>query len=503
MFEQDIINKFVSNVQESVQLMQPEVALLVTFAIALLFDVIFKKTRSIAGYVAIAGFIVTGILLCTAEQVSFGGFAQMVAIDSFGSYFKFVILLASLIVVVMSLFSKELYTESRTLGEYYSLIVGMTLGMFLLSSSSNLIMMYLSIEIMSLSSYVLAGYTKEIKRASEASLKYVIYGAVSSGIMIYGISIIFGLTGSLNLYEINTFLANNDVNLWALLIPTLMIIAGIGYKISAVPFHFWTPDVYEGAPVTITALLSVASKAAGFAMLIRFVKIGFIDGAAGGEYWATLHLDWQHIIALLSVLTMTLGNLVALWQTNVKRLLAYSSIAHAGYMLMGLVVMNDAGVAAVLIYFFMYLFMNLGAFYFVLLIANKTGSENIEDYQGLGYKAPVISVCMVIFLISLTGLPPTAGFIGKLYIFTALLQNPDFIWLAVVGVLNSVISLVFYVKVFRNMYLRKVDEAKETYKFSVASIVLMIALAIPTLLFGIYFSPIVNWAEQSVGMLLK
>jgi len=214
-------------------------------------------------------------------------------------------------------------------------------------------------------------------------------------------------------------------------------------------------------------------------------------------------LDWQHIIALLSVLTMTLGNLVALWQTNVKRLLAYSSIAHAGYMLMGLVVMNDAGVAAILIYFFMYLFMNLGAFYFVLLIANKTGSENIEDYQGLGYKAPLISVCMVIFLISLTGLPPTAGFIGKLYIFTALLQNPDFIWLAVVGVLNSVISLVFYVKVFRNMYLRKVDEAKETYRFSVASIVLMIALAIPTLLFGIYFSPIVNWAEQSVGMLLK
>jgi NADH-quinone oxidoreductase subunit N len=280
----------------------------------------------------------------------------------------------------------------------------MTLGMFLLSSSSNLIMMYLSIEIMSLSSYVLAGYTKEIKRASEASLKYVIYGAVSSGIMIYGISIIFGLTGSLNLYEINTFLANNDVNLWALLIPTLMIIAGIGYKISAVPFHFWTPDVYEGAPVTITALLSVASKAAGFAMLIRFVKIGFIDSAAGGEYWTTLHLDWQHIIALLSVLTMTLGNLVALWQTNVKRLLAYSSIAHAGYMLMGLVVMNDAGVAAILIYFFMYLFMNLGAFYFVLLIANKTGSENIEDYQGLGYKAPRISVCMVIFLISLTGL---------------------------------------------------------------------------------------------------
>jgi len=188
MFEQDIINKFVSNVQESVQLMQPEVALLVTFAIALLFDVIFKKTKSIAGYVAITGFIVTGILLCTNNTASFGGFAQMVAIDSFGSYFKFVILLASFIVVVMSLFSKELYAENRTLGEYYSLIVGMTLGMFLLSSSSNLIMMYLSIEIMSLSSYVLAGYTKEIKRASEASLKYVIYGAVSSGIMIYGIS---------------------------------------------------------------------------------------------------------------------------------------------------------------------------------------------------------------------------------------------------------------------------------------------------------------------------
>lgn len=503
MFEQDIINKFVTNVGESIQLMQPEVALLITFVLALVFDIIFKKTRSIAGYVTILGFIVTGFLLCTADSANAGGFTQMVAIDPFSNFFKLIILLASLIVVIMSLFSKELYTESRTLGEYYSLIAGMTLAMFLLSSSNNLIMMYLSIEMMSLSSYVLAGYTKEIKRASEASLKYVIYGAISSGIMIYGISLFFGLTGTLNLYEINSFLANADINLWALLVPTLMIIAGIGYKISIVPFHFWTPDVYEGAPVTITALLSVASKAAGFAMLIRFIKVGFVDSMFGGDFWAVLHLDWQHIIALLSVLTMTLGNLVALWQTNVKRLLAYSSIAHAGYMLMGLTVMNDAGVAAVLIYFFVYLFMNLGAFFFVLLIANKTGSENIEDYQGLGYKAPAISVCMVIFLVSLTGLPPTAGFIGKLYIFTALLQNPDFIWLAVVGVINSVISLVFYVKVFRNMYLRKVDEAKETFKFSIPSIVLMLALAIPTLLFGIYFSPIVNWAEQSVGIFLR
>lgn len=499
MLENEILNNLVA----SAKLFLPETALVITFLVAMIFDLFFKKFRNITAVISLIGFAAAGFFLCQQDVGSGRNiFTKMLAIDSFGTYFKYIVLLSSIIVVLMSLFSKELYKDKRSMGEYYTLIVGLTLGMFLLSSATNMIMIYLSIEIMSITSYILAGYTKEIKRASEASLKYVIFGAVSSGIMIYGISILYGLTGALNLFDINAALPGlADSSTPALMLSGMMIIAGIGYKISAVPFHFWTPDVYEGAPITITAYLSVASKAAGFAILIRFLKTGFVDasGATDG-IWAMIgSIDWVFVIAVLSVLSMTIGNFVAIWQSNVKRILAYSSIAHAGYMLMGVVVMNDIGTAAILIYFLVYLFMNLGAFFYVQLVANKIGSEELDDFVGIGYRAPIMASCMVLFLISLTGLPPTAGFIGKLYLFTAVL-NSDYIWLAIIGVVNSVVSLFFYVKIFRNMFLRGIDKKNEEFNFSPMSVVLMIALAIPTLLFGIYFQPIVDWAEKSVAM---
>jgi len=501
------LNQFVSELQQSISVFTPEVVLVSTFIVALLADVIFKKAKNIAGIIALIGFFVTAIFMygqeCGHQQQAF---SNMIAIDPFAQFFKYLILITSFFIVLMSFFYNELYEEGRTQGEYYSLIVGMTFGMFLLVGANNLLMIYLAIEVMSISSYILAGYTKEIKRASEASLKYVIFGAVSSGIMIYGMSILFGLTGSLDLVGINAYLQVNEVSHLAVLLSGLMIIAGIGYKISAVPFHFWTPDVYEGAPITITAYLSVASKAAGFALLIRFLKTAFIsDASSDSEIWFMLTtIDWQFIIAILAVLTMTIGNLVAIWQNNLKRLLAYSSIAHAGYLLMGVVVMDDIGVAAVMIYFLMYLFMNLGAFLVVMLLANKIGSEDIEDYAGLGYKAPVLGVAMVIFLISLTGLPPTAGFIGKLYIFTAVLNaGNEWIWLAVVGVLNSVVSLFYYVKIIRDMYIKGVEKENEkSYEFHPLAVALVVILAIPTLIFGLYFGPIIDWANNSVGIFL-
>lgn len=506
MIDQEFIKIFIFQLQDSIRIFMPETALVVTFILALMFDVVFRKYRSIAGVIAILGFIATGILLVIQPVINDNGFAKLISIDPMSQFFKWIILMTSFIIVVLSFFSKELYDDkARTMGEYYSLIVGMTFGMFILSGASNMLMIYISIEIMSLTSYVLAGYTKEIRRASEASLKYVIYGAISSGLMIYGISILYGLTGTLNLFEINTYMVAHPVNVYALIIAVLMIIAGFGYKISAVPFHFWTPDVYEGAPVTITAFLSVASKAAGFAVLIRFIKIGFSQLTPGFEtsVWVMLGgIDWQYIVAILAVLTMTLGNLVAVWQTNMKRLLAYSSIAHAGYILLGVVVMTNAGLSAVMIYFFVYMFMNLGAFFVVLLIANKIGSEEIDDYTGLGYRSPLLSVCMVLFLISLTGLPPTAGFIGKLYIFTALLESDKFLWLAVIGVLNSVVSLFYYAKVIRNMYLRGIDNANEPIQFSAPALIVLLLLAAPTLYFGMFFNPIVEWARSSAAMFL-
>ncbi len=487
---------------QSLQYIKPEAVLTATFLCAILADLIFKK-KEITAAVVIAGILVTAVYVFQQVGESASVFSRMLAVDPFAIFFKFLILLSALIIVFFSLFSNEVNNNKRRIGEYYSLLVAMVIGMFFMVGASNLLMMYLSLELTSISSYLLAGITKEARDSAEASLKYVIYGALSSGLMLYGISIVYGLTGALDIYSVNSVLAQGGTNTITLLIAGALIVAGFGYKISAVPFHFWTPDVYEGAPVSITAFLSVASKAAGFAMLMRFSKVVFIDSSVlslPAGMWATIHgVVWTDILIILSVITMTLGNLVAIWQDNVKRLLAYSSIAHAGYMLLGLVVLGNDGFAATMIYFVMYLFMNLGAFYVVMLVANKTGSEDIETYKGLGSRAPLLSVCMAIFLISLTGLPPTAGFVGKLYIFAALI-NAKLIWLAIIGVINSVISLYYYVRIFRNMFLRDTEGEQAPLTFHFAHTFLLLVLVVPTLALGLYFGPLVEFAQYSVAM---
>ncbi len=492
------------HILESTYLLQPETALLAGFCATLIFAFVFPKGGTRFGWLALLVLAISGYLL--VAQAAAGPrtiFSNMLAVDGFSVFFKSVVLLSSALVVIFSFHLKELTTLRRPLGEYYAIILALALGTFFMAGASNLLMIYLSLELTSISSYILAGYTKDAEDSSEASLKYVIYGAVSSGIMLYGISILYGLTGAVDLYGIQKAIMMGNINEIALIIAGIFIVAGFGYKISAVPFHFWTPDVYEGAPITITALLSVASKAAGFAMMIRFFKVSFLDVTVGNllpGYWAVFQgFQWNHLLAILSVLTMTIGNLVAIWQTNMKRLLAYSSIAHAGYMLLGVVVLSNEGLAAVLIYFVVYLFMNLGAFYCVLLIANETGSEDIEDYKGLGFRSPFIGVALTIFLLSLTGVPPTAGFIGKLYLFAALI-NAKLITLAVIGVLNSVVSLYYYARVLRNMFLRDPGSSDRDLKFSPAQVVLVLILVIPTILLGLYFTPLVEYAQASVSM---
>lgn len=485
------------------QYFAPELALTATFLAAIVADLIFRRNSTVVAGVAMAGFIVTGLFVLDQADMNVSIFTSMIAVDPFAFFFKLVIVISAILIVVFSLWSSELNSRGRKLGEYYALLPGLTLGMVLMAGASNLLMMYLAVELSSIASYILTGYTREAPDSSEASLKYVIYGALSSGLMLYGMSILYGLTGSLDLYGINGALAAGGVNTFALLIAAVLTLAGFGYKISAVPFHFWTPDVYEGAPITITAFLSVASKAGGFALMIRFFKVAFIDSSVvpvPAGTWETLAgFEWYQVVGVLSVLTMTLGNLVAIWQNNLKRLLAYSSIAHAGYMLMGVVVLSNDGLSAIMIYFVVYLFMNLGAFYVVMLVANKTGSEDIEDYKGLGARAPLLTASLAIFLVSLTGLPPTAGFIGKLYLFAALINN-GWVWLAIVGALNSVISLYYYVRVFRNMYLR--DDAKPgpALSFTRLQTATVLILVIPTILLGLYFTPLVELAQASVGI---
>jgi NADH-quinone oxidoreductase subunit N len=493
----------VEHILQSFLAFKPEVVLTTAFLVVIVLAAATPRSEKLFGYVTMVSLIITGYFLILQGTPS-SIFSNMVAVDGFALFFKWVILITSLFIVAFSMMSNELKQGVRHLGEYYALLLSLTLGMFLMSGASNLLMMYLAMELTSLSSYILSGYTKDAPDSSEASLKYVIYGAVASGMMLYGISILYGLTGAVDVYSVGRALAGGDVNALALTVAGILIIVGFGYKITAVPFHFWSPDVYEGAPITVTAILAVASKAAGFAMLMRLFGVAFVEAmpeAITGGFWITLgNFEWNYILAAISVVTMTIGNLVAIWQNNLKRLLAYSSIAHAGYMLMGLVVLSNEGFTAVLIYFVVYLFMNLGAFYVVMLVANKTGSEDIEAYKGLGYRSPLIAVVMAIFLIALTGLPPTAGFIGKLYLFAALI-NAQWFWLAIVGALNSVISLYYYVRIFRNMFLQDPEDAAEPIRFGFAQVFVLLLLAIPTLALGLYFGPLVSFAQASVIIL--
>lgn len=494
------------NLFSDIHLIYPEITLTVTLVIVVLFDLIFKRSQSWLPIISLAGILFSFIIVVFQFGTNLPAFKydtgnNLLSVDNLSTFFKGIILITSFFVVLFSMFSSEIKSCKDRHGEYYSLLLGMMIGMFFLVSANDLIFIYLAMELLSLSSYVLAGFVKNSLRNSEASLKYVIYGGVSSGIMLFGISLIYGLTGSTNLNEINTVLQNTSSIDIVFIFSVFLILAGFGFKISVVPFHFWTPDVYEGAPITITAYLSVASKAAGFAVLIRFIKSVFFAGISQGGYWNVLpYFDWQSVLVIIAIITMTLGNFTALWQDNLKRMLAYSSIAHAGYILLGVAVLSDQGLTSVLIYFAIYMFMNLGAFLIVMLIANKTGSENVDDYKGLGYSIPFLGTMLAIFLVSLTGLPPTAGFIAKLYLFIALV-DAKMIVVAIIALLNSVVSLYYYIRVLKNMYLVRDESKNIQIELKPLSFITVLLLGIPVVLFGVYFTPIVDFAKLSIQIL--
>ncbi|MEO5931376.1 MAG: NADH-quinone oxidoreductase subunit N [Candidatus Kapaibacterium sp.] len=495
----------------------PEIILGSFFVVALMVDAFTKGSKKTIGVLALVGFVAAGVVAFNSvEPVGSAGDAAMkgflfraahqvegqgmLVVDNFALFFKILISVAAVLVVIFSLKSRELDVDGKPrMGEYYSLLLAMTFGMFLMVGANDLLLMYLGIEIVSLCSYAIVGFTKNVRRSSEASMKYVIYGGISSGVMLFGISLMYGMFGTTNFGEILTALgAHNRENVLInpLLISSIMILVGLGYKISAAPFHFWTPDVYEGAPITMTAFLSVASKAAGFALLIRFVSTAYPHALYG--------INMMGVLAAISVFTMTLGNLAALQQSNLKRLLAYSSIAHAGYMLMGLVVGTPYGIAAILVYFAVYLIMNLGAFFAIQKIAERVGSEELEDFKGLGPRMPLVGVLFSVMMVSLVGLPPTSGFIGKLFLFNALLSaGRGFLWLAVIGVINSVISLYYYIRVLKVMYLEKPSGEQPAITFDAGSIAILGVLALATLLLGLpnFFGPLLTIAQNSLGTL--
>jgi NADH-quinone oxidoreductase subunit N len=323
--------------------------------------------------------------------------------------------------------------------------------------------------------------------------------------MIYGMSWIFGMTGSLDYTAIQQVLAKAEVNKAALFMAFMFVFAGFGYKIVFVPFHMWSPDVYQGAPTPFTAFLSVASNAAGLAILIRFFYPGISRMTGTGEWAFIAGVEWPQVLLYASMLTMTVGNLCALNQKNLKRMLAYSGIAHAGYMLMGLAILTNDGLSAILFYIIVYLIMNVGAFLVVAMIANYTGSEDIEDYRGLAWRGAVVpAVCFAIFLFSLTGLPPFAGFIGKFLLFAAVLKEGGaFIVLAVVAVVNSAVSHYYYAKVVKVMFLDTPHPSDKAVAIAGYNFTLLIPLAVLTVVLGVYFSPLTQYTTQSLRFFVK
>jgi NADH-quinone oxidoreductase subunit N len=490
---------------QSLSFYYPELILIGVILVAIIYDLTINQSKSgNVGWVLVAGLIAVAGAIYFQEQRVTTLFTDSIVLDPFASFFKLIIILATIFVSIVSLQSGELKEYRK--GEYFTLLGIIVFGLFLMVSTVDLIMVYLSIEIVSIMSFVLAGYLKQNTRSNEAGLKYVVYGAFSSGIMLFGLSYIYGLTGSTNYFVIQQAIATLDASAnTALLMAMIMVLAGFGYKISSVPFHFWTPDVYEGAPTTITAYLSIAPKAGAFAMMIRFFNQVLADGGAMGGLDASsvASLPWANIMSLLAVITMTLGNVVAIQQNNIKRMLAYSSIAHAGYMLLAMPVMSGDSVYAIMIYLVMYLFMNLGAFFVVITVKNKTGGETLDDYKGLGWEMPLIGVVMTIFMVSLTGLPPSAGFVGKFYIFASLIKGGNqFYWLVVVGGINSVVSLYYYFRVVKVMFLE--GERKDTILQPPTVMAgMLLATAIPTVILGIYWTPVADWIQSSLTFFIQ
>jgi NADH-quinone oxidoreductase subunit N len=481
----------------------PELILFGTILLVSMLDLLLHNGRALA-LVAILGCAAS--LLATFDLYSAQPgwlFYRMIVLDNFALFFKVVALAAIILTIWMSLGSKEIDRVHQ--GEYYTLLLTCGLGMIFMASSSNLLTAYLSLELVSLTSYVLTGFLPHSRRSSEAALKYLIYGGVASGTMIYGMSWIFGMTGSLDYAAIQGVLAQNQISKVALFMAFVFIMAGFGYKIVFVPFHMWSPDVYQGAPTPFTAFLSVASNAAGIAIMIRFFFPGVSNMGADGQWTTAAGVEWPHVLLFVSMITMTVGNLSALNQRNLKRMLAYSGIAHAGYMLMGLAVLTNDGLQAILFYVVVYLIMNLGAFLVVVMIANATGNEDIDSYRGLAWRGAVVpAVCLAVFLFSLTGLPPFAGFIGKFFLFAAVLKAGGvFVILALVAVANSVVSLYYYAKVVKVMFLDTPDPSDKAVAVDGGNFTLLLPLTVLTVVFGIYFYPLSHYANQSLRFFIK
>jgi len=488
----------------------PEFGLAALAAIVLALDLMWPESRrrNIAlvsgvglGILALLPLIIYPGSELTPAGLYWGG---MVRYDSLAQIFKVMVLAAAAITSLMSIDVKGIGTK----GEFYLILIVSSLGMTLMAGAADLIMVFLALETTSIPLYILAGFKRGDERSMESGMKYFLFGSFASAIMLYGLSLLFGFTGQTNVYQIAEYLNTEAFsgNPIPVLGAMLLIVVGFGFKISAVPFHFWTPDVYEGAPTPVTAFLSVASKAASFALLVRFFIVVFPASLEIGG--AEIQNFWVQLMIAFAVISMTLGNLVALAQKNIKRLLAYSSIAQAGYTLVGVAAIQSAtvqgqadAVASVGFYMFMYVFTNLLAFAVVVLFSEATGSETIADLAGLSRRSPWLALMMTIALLSLAGVPPAAGFVGKFFLFRAAVQS-DLTWLAIFGVLNSIVALYYYLVVIKVMYVdRSADEDKPIPVSRPYGWVMAITAVLVILIGTVAVQPVFEWAVESARSL--
>ncbi|HEX6182908.1 MAG TPA: NADH-quinone oxidoreductase subunit N [Pyrinomonadaceae bacterium] len=513
------------------KLIAPEIILTLCACVALVMEVVLPKRLSRwTGYFALGAAALAAASVCvlgwplvsgflhevplvgrlfqpgTADGVALSGFYGTLKVDGFAIVFKLIFLLGAALTVAVSL--RYLDVEGEQRGEYYALVLFATVGMMFLASGYDLIVLYISLELMALTFYVLVGYAKRERRSNEAGMKYFLLGAFSSGILLYGMSLLFGVAGSTNLGEIAPAVARAvsstapDITGFSLrplaLLAMIALAAGLFFKIAAVPFHMWAPDAYEGAPTPVTAFLSTGSKAASFALFARIFL----------EALGAMRVDWAPLLGIVAAVTILVGNWAAVTQTNAKRLLAYSSISNAGYLLLGVIAANEYGYIGIVIYLVVYTFMNIGAFGVIIALRRRgVIGDEVDDLTGLGQKAPGMALMMAIFMLSLGGLPVTGGFIGKLYLFWGVLQRGDvegkswYYWLLGWAALNTVVSFYYYVRFIRAMYIGDREADARPLSLSIPLRTALVVCAVFVIAIGVYPHPFIKAAGVVAGAL--
>jgi len=469
----------------------PELLASVTMFALILIEATYKdpsENRRMIYITSLLGLLSTFVyLILGLSDKPMAIFTNSAIIDSFSTMAKIVMTLGTMGAIYLSSQSKDI--ERALKPEFCIMTIGVLVGGMLLSSANNLLILYIGIETLSILSYVLASFKKNDERSSEAGLKYSLYGGISAGIMLFGMSHIFGVLGTINFSEMTVAMTTLDSAKVMILLPSFVLfLTGLGYKIACVPFHMWSPDVYEGSPLPVTTFFSIVPKVAGIAALVRISTLLFSDPTN------VMTIGWVGLLSVVGALTMTVGNVSAINQRSVKRMLAYSSISHAGMMLMGVVVISDLGARSILFYAVTYLFMTLVSFYIVSFVSDKYSNDHFERFDGLIYKSPLMAIVMCVAMFSLAGIPPFSGFVAKFHIFAALIQKKYYV-LAIIAGMNSVISVYYYLKIVRFMIFKPVESEDSIQGFNLLNQSVVVALAVPVVFLGIFWEKIMMAAD--------